>query len=64
MENGFQKTVVVLGSLMVLVQILTVLVLRTSFRQDHLKIFDTAVALLNIRRLRKRISAVLHEVPQ
>ena len=37
---------VVLGSLMVLVQILTVLVLRTSLRQDHLKIFDTAVALL------------------
>ena len=46
MEKRFSKTVVVLGSLMVLVQILTVLVLRTSFRQDHLKIFDTAVALL------------------
>ena len=46
MEKRFSKTVVVLGSLMVLVQILTVLVLRTSLRQDHLKIFDTAVALL------------------
>ena len=46
MEKRFSKTVVVLGSLIVLVQILTVLVLRTSFRQDHLKIFDTAVALL------------------
>ena len=46
MEKRFPKTVVVLGSVMILIQILTVLVLRTSLRQDHLKIFDTAVALL------------------
>ena len=47
LEKKFVKTTVVLGSLMFLAQILTVLVLRTSLRQDHLKIFDTAVALLD-----------------
>ncbi len=47
LEKRFVKTTVVLGSLMFLTQILTVLVLRTSLRQDHLKIFDTAVALLD-----------------
>ncbi len=47
LEKKFVKTTVVLGSFMFLVQILTVLVLRTSLRQDHLKIFDTAVALLD-----------------
>ena len=31
---------------MVLLQILTVLLIRTSLRYDHLKIFDTAAALL------------------
>lgn len=33
-------------ALMVLLQILTVLLIRTSLRYDHLKIFDTAAALL------------------
>ncbi len=47
LEKKFIKTTVVLGSLMFLAQILTVLVLRMSLRQDHLKIFDTAVALLD-----------------
>ena len=47
LEKKFIKTTVVLGSFMLLTQILTVLVLRTSLRQDHLKIFDTAVSLLD-----------------
>ena len=41
LEKKFVKTTVVLGSFMFLAQTLTVLVLRTSLRQDHLKIFDS-----------------------
>ncbi|MCI8586879.1 MAG: hypothetical protein HFI92_13515 [Lachnospiraceae bacterium] len=46
LERHFQKSVFLLFGGMILLQVLMVLTVRTSLRQDHLKIFDTAAALL------------------
>ena len=46
LEKHEKKAVPVLFGVMVLLQVLTVICVRTSLRYDHLKIFDTAVSLL------------------
>ena len=46
MEKHEKKAVPVLFGVMVFLQVLTVICVRTSLRYDHLKIFDTAVSLL------------------
>ncbi|MCD8096971.1 MAG: glycosyltransferase family 39 protein [Lachnospiraceae bacterium] len=46
LERHFGRAVPLLFLLMIALQVLTVLTLRSSLRQDHLKVFDTAVALL------------------
>ncbi|MCD8361664.1 MAG: glycosyltransferase family 39 protein [Lachnospiraceae bacterium] len=46
LERHFGRTVLFLFLLMIVLQVLTVLTVRSSLRQDHLKVFDTAVALL------------------
>lgn len=46
MERHEQRAACLLFGGMILLQILMVLTVRTSFRYDHLKIFDTAAALL------------------
>lgn len=46
LERRFQRSVLLLFGGMIVLQVLMVLTVRTSLRQDHLKIFDTAVALL------------------
>lgn len=45
-EQHWKKAVPALFGLLAVLQILMVLTVRTSFRHDHLKIFDTAAALL------------------
>ena len=45
-EQYEKKVIPVLFGIMIIFQILMVLTVRTSLRYDHLKIFDTAVALL------------------
>jgi len=45
-ERYFYQVALALFFIMIFVQIWTVLTVQTSFRYDHLKIFDTAVALL------------------
>lgn len=47
LERHWNRAVFVLFAVMALFQILMVLGVRTSLRYDHLKIFDTAVALLD-----------------
>lgn len=47
LERHWNRAVPALFSVMVLLQVLMVLTVRTSLRYDHLKIFDTAVALLD-----------------
>lgn len=46
LEKHEKKAVPVLFGVMLLLQVLTVICVRTSLRYDHLKIFDTAVSLL------------------
>lgn len=46
LEKHEKKAVPVLFGVMVFLQVLTVICVRTSLRYDHLKIFDTAVSLL------------------
>lgn len=46
LEKHFRRSVLFLFLFMIALQVLTVLTLRSSLRQDHLKVFDTAVALL------------------
>ncbi len=46
LELHEKKAVPILFGIMIVLQILMVLTVRTSLRYDHLKIFDTAVALL------------------
>ncbi len=46
LERHQKKTVPVLFGILVVFQLLMILTVRTSFRHDHLKVFDTAVALL------------------
>ena len=46
LEKHQKKAVPGLFGVMVLLQVLTVICVRTSLRYDHLKIFDTAVSLL------------------
>lgn len=46
LEKHEKKAVPVLFGVMVLLQVLTVICVRTSLRYDHLKIFDTAISLL------------------
>jgi len=46
LERHWKKAVPLLFGLMMLFQILMIFTVRTSFRYDHLKIFDTAAALL------------------
>lgn len=46
LEKHEKKAVPVLFGVLILLQLLMVLTVRTSLRYDHLKIFDTAVALL------------------
>ena len=46
LEKHEKKAVPVLFGVMVLLQVLTVICVRTSLRYDHLKIFATAVSLL------------------
>ncbi len=45
LEGYRNRAVFVLFAIMILLQVLQVLTVRTSLRYDHLKIFDTAVAL-------------------
>lgn len=45
LERNWKRAVPALFAVMLLLQIGTVLAVRTSLRYDHLKIFDTAVAL-------------------
>lgn len=47
LERRWSRAVPVLFGIMILLQILMVLTVRTSLRYDHLKIFDTAAALLD-----------------
>lgn len=47
LEKHWNTAVPVFFGIMVLLQVLMVLTVRTSLRQDHLKIFDTAVMLLD-----------------
>ncbi len=47
LEKHWNTAVPALFGLMILLQVLMVLMVRTSLRQDHLKIFDTAVMLLD-----------------
>jgi hypothetical protein len=47
LERNWKRSVVLLFTIMILLQVLMVLTVRTSLRYDHLKIFDTAVALLD-----------------
>lgn len=47
LEKHWNTAVPVLFGIMILLQVLMVLTVRTSLRQDHLKIFDTAVRLLD-----------------
>lgn len=46
LEKHEKKAVPVLFGVILLLQVLTVICVRTSLRYDHLKIFDTAVSLL------------------
>ncbi|HIS07943.1 MAG TPA: glycosyltransferase family 39 protein [Candidatus Choladocola avistercoris] len=46
LEKHEKKAVPVLFGVMVFLQVLTVICVRTSLRYDHLKIFDTAISLL------------------
>ena len=45
-EKKGSKAIIGLFGVMIFLQVLMVLTVRTSLRHDHLKIFDTAVALL------------------
>ncbi|MCD8240867.1 MAG: hypothetical protein LUD73_00230, partial [Lachnospiraceae bacterium] len=46
LEKHFRPAVLVLFLIMIALQILTVFFLRTALRHDHLKVFDTAIELL------------------
>lgn len=47
LERHWERSSSALFALLIFLQVLTVLTVRASLRYDHLKIFDTAVALLN-----------------
>ena len=51
LERHFNLSVPLLLGVMVLLQMVMVLTVCTSLRHDHLKIFDTAVALLDHRTI-------------
>ena len=46
LERQQGRAVLLLFGIMMVFQVLMILLVRTSLRQDHLKIFDTAAALL------------------